>query len=213
MKTAVVTTRLFGENIYVVWDEASLDAAVIDPGMMDAGERGQVEDLVKREQLKVKYVLLTHSHVDHCCSARWTADKFGAKVLGSAKDKLLAENLMGQAKMFHLRITPQPLAIDTALKQGDELHVGEILICVLETPGHTEGGLTYYIPKSGVAFVGDTIFQRSVGRTDLPGGNHAELIVSIKEKLFTLPVDTILAPGHGPTTTVGEELHGNPYVQ
>lgn len=212
MKTAVVTTRLFGENIYLVWDEKSLDAAVIDPGMMDASERGQVVDLVKRERLNVRYVLLTHLHVDHCCSARWTADKFGAKVLGSAKDKLLAENLMGQAEMFHLKITPQPLAIDTALMQGDELNVGEILIRVLATPGHTEGGLTYYMPKSGVAFVGDTIFQGSVGRTDLPGGNHTELIISIKEKLFTLPADTILAPGHGPTTTVGAEQHYNPYV-
>ncbi len=212
MKTAVVTTRLFGENIYIVWDEESLDAAIIDPGMMDADERAHVEDVVATQHLNVKCVLLTHSHVDHCCSARWTADKYGVKVLGSGKDKALAGNLEMQAKMFHLRITPQPLVIDKELKQGDELGIGSVSIHVLETPGHTEGGLAYYIPQSSVAFVGDTIFQRSVGRTDLPGGNHAELISSIKEKLFTLPENTILAPGHGPTTTVKEEIHSNPFV-
>lgn len=212
MKTSIVTTRLFGENIYIIWDENTLEAAIIDPGMMDENERQEVEDVVKQEKLSVKYVLLTHSHIDHACSARWTAEKFGAQVYGSKNDDLLAQSLTGQATMFHLRISPQPLTIDHDLKQGDELTLGNDKIQVLATPGHTEGGLTYYIPQEGVAFVGDTIFQRSVGRTDLPGGNMHTLTESIKSRLFVLPGETILAPGHGPTTTVEEERLGNPFV-
>ena len=117
MKTSIVTTRLFGENIYIIWDETTLEAAIIDPGMMDENERQEVEDVVKQENLSVKYVLLTHSHIDHACSARWTAEKFGAQVYGSKNDDMLAQSLTGQATMFHLRISPQPLTIDHDLKQ------------------------------------------------------------------------------------------------
>ena len=91
MKTSIVTTRLFGENIYIIWDENTLEAAIIDPGMMDENERQEVEDVVKQENLSVKYVLLTHSHIDHACSARWTAEKFGAQVYGSKNDDMLAQ--------------------------------------------------------------------------------------------------------------------------
>lgn len=212
MKHEVVTTRLFGENIYIIWDEITLEAAIIDPGMMDDAERKEVEELIANENLHIKYVLLTHSHVDHACSARWTADNYGVQVLGSEKDEMLASNLAAQATMFHLRISPQPLTIDQNIDQGTNLMIGSTNIKVIATPGHTMGGLTYYVPQEHVAFVGDTIFKRSVGRTDLPGGNMADLIKSIKFQLFTLPGDTILAPGHGEVTTIDEERIGNPFV-
>ena len=162
MKTSIVTTRLFGENIYIIWDETTLEAAIIDPGMMDENECQEVEDVVKQENLSVKYVLLTHSHVDHACSARWTAEKFGAQVYGSKNDDMLAQSLTGQATMFHLRISPQPLTIDHDLKQGDELTLGNDKIQVLATPGHTEGGLMVgmFLPLALTEIVGNLNFTR-----------------------------------------------------
>lgn len=212
MKQKIVTTRLFGENIYIIWDESTHETAVIDPGMMDDKERKEVEDLIANEKLLVKYVLLTHCHVDHACSARWTADKYGAQVLGSEKDEMLARTLAAQAAMFHLRISPRPLTIDRSIDQRNSLMIGNIAIKVIATPGHTMGGLTFYVPQEHTAFVGDTIFKQSIGRTDLPGGNFDSLVQSIKKQLFTLPGETILAPGHGDATIVEEERIGNPFV-
>ena len=118
-----------------------------------------------------------------------------------------------QAQMFHLKIDVQPLVIHKYLIDGDVLTLGDEAIEVIATPGHSLGGLVYYIPNIKTAFVGDTIFQRSIGRTDLPGGNFGELIESIKTKVFKLPHETVLIPGHGPSTTVGEEIRCNPYLQ
>ena len=213
MKTSIVTTRLFGENIYIIWDETTLEAAIIDPGMMDENERQEVEDVVKQENLSVKYVLLTHSHIDHACSARWTDKKFGAQVYGSKNDDMLAQSLTGQATMFHLRISPQPLTIDHDLKQGDELTLGNDKIQVLATPGHTEGGLTYYIPQEGIAFVGDTLFPGGHGRTDLSGGDEAANLRSLSKLARLLPPDTGCLTGHGDSTTMAREPMQNPFMQ
>ncbi|MDO4971717.1 MAG: MBL fold metallo-hydrolase [Bacteroidales bacterium] len=212
MKIENVITQLFGENVFVVWDEATLEAAIIDPGMMDAKEYQAVEEIISREKLGVKYVLLTHSHVDHACAARWAAEKFGAQVFGSKKDSMLASSMTAQASLFHLPIQTNSLSIDKDLEDGDELSLGEMKIKVIATPGHTQGGVVFYISQENIAFVGDTIFQRSVGRTDLPGGNLRTLISSIHSKIFELPGNTVLIPGHGPTTTVDDERQNNPYV-
>ena len=115
--------------------------------------------------------------------------------------------------MFHLKIDVQPLVIHKYLNTGDTLSLDDESIEVIATPGHSLGGLVYYLPEQKTAIVGDTIFQRSIGRTDLPGGNFSELIESIKTKIFTLPPETVLIPGHGPSTTVGEEICCNPYLQ
>ena len=115
--------------------------------------------------------------------------------------------------MFHLKIYVRRVVIHKHLSTGDTVILGDETIEVIATPGHSLGGLVYYIPNIKTAFVGDTIFQRSIGRTDLPGGNFGELIESIKTKVFKLPHATVLIPGHGPSTTVGEEIRCNPYLQ
>ena len=213
MKIQQFTTDLFQENTFVLWNESTKDAIIIDPGMMQDHERNQVDSFIAANQLKINKVLLTHAHIDHAASAAYISTKYGCEVYGNIGDNSLAEGLLMQAQMFHLRIDAQPLVIHQYLNDGDTLALADEKIEVIATPGHSLGGLVYYLPKQNTAIVGDTIFQRSIGRTDLPGGNFTELINSIKTKIFTLPTDTVLIPGHGYSTTVGEEISGNPYLQ
>ncbi len=212
MKFLNFSTKLFGENIFILFDETSREAAIIDPGMMEAGEFSQLEEMVSQEGLHVKYVLLTHAHIDHACAAKWAADKYGAPICGSTADQMYASSMKEQAQLFHLPIRPDTFKIDTPLSEGDVLTLGETTIQVIATPGHTKGGLVFYILQDSIAFVGDTIFNGSVGRTDLPGGDFATLSESIRTKIYTLPADTILHSGHGPATTVHKEKNFNPYV-
>lgn len=212
MKFLNFSTKLFGENIFILFDETSREAAIIDPGMMEDGEFSQLEDKVSQEGLHVKYVLLTHAHIDHACAAKWAAEKYGAPICGSTADQTYASSMKEQAIMFHLPIRPDEFTIDKPLSDGDVLTLGASTIQVIATPGHTKGGLVFYIPQTGIAFVGDTIFRGSVGRTDLPGGDMGELTESIRTKIYTLPAATNLHPGHGFATTVEEEKNFNPYV-
>ena len=212
MKVSKIETALFGENIYILWNEEIREAVVVDPGMMRETEYEHFSDFIEKNALKVTHVLLTHAHIDHACAARWVADKYGVLVEGSEKDAEYAENMAAQVAMFHLNIKVEPLKIDVDLTDGDVIKLGDEEICVLETPGHSLGGLVYYIPSIASAMVGDTIFRYSIGRTDLPGGSFATLEESIKNKVLALPGETTLYPGHGPETTVAEEMMHNPYV-
>ena len=202
----------FGENMYILWDEASHEAVVIDPGMMREGEREMVTKFIDEHQLKVKHVLLTHLHVDHITGARWLADKTGADVCGSALDNPLGQELPDQVAHFRINIEVEPLTVDHNLSDGDTLPLGDEIIQVLHVPGHSPGGLAFYVPQSNLLFSGDTIFNGSIGRTDLWGGDFAQLINSIREKILPLPDETVIAPGHGPTTTVADEKRCNPFL-
>ena len=202
----------FGENMYILWDEASHEAVVIDPGMMREGEREMVTKFIDEHQLNVKHVLLTHLHVDHITGARWLADKTGADVCGSALDNPLGQELPDQVAHFRINIEVEPLTVDRNLSEGDTLPLGDEIIQVLHVPGHSPGGLAFYVPQSNLLFSGDTIFNGSIGRTDLWGGDFAQLINSIREKILPLPDETIIASGHGPTTTVADEKRCNPFL-
>lgn len=213
MKIKQFTTNLFQENTFVLWSDKTNDAIIIDPGMMQNYERDIVDRFISDNNLTVNKVLLTHAHIDHAASAAYISTKYGCEVYANLGDNSLAEGLSMQAQMFHLKIDVQPLMIHKYLIDGDVLTLGDETIQVIATPGHSLGGLVYYLPEQKTAIVGDTIFQRSIGRTDLPGGNFSELIESIKTKVFTLPPETVLIPGHGPSTTVGEEIQSNPFLQ
>ncbi|MGN1264480.1 MAG: MBL fold metallo-hydrolase, partial [Muribaculaceae bacterium] len=163
--------------------------------------------------LKVKYILLTHAHLDHAAAAEDLAKKYGVEVYANMSDAELAQNLPDQAMRFRLPVNLKPLKFDKFLNDGDILMLGDERIEVIATPGHSMGGLMYYVPESGFACVGDTIFQGSIGRTDLPGGDFYTLINAIKEKVFSLPDETVLFSGHGPSTTVLREKQMNPYVR
>ena len=207
-----MTVNPFGENMYILWDEASRDAVVVDPGMMREAEREMVTKFIEGQDLNVIHILLTHMHIDHITSARWLADKTGADVCACALDAQLGRELPDQVAQFHLKIESEPLVIDRMLSDGDVLPLGEESIQVLHVPGHSPGGLAFYLPQSGLLISGDTIFNGSVGRTDLWGGDMAQLINSIREKILPLPDETVIASGHGPTTTIADEKRCNPFL-
>ena len=207
-----MTVNPFGENMYILWDEASRDAVVVDPGMMRDTEREMVTKFIEDQKLNVIHILLTHLHIDHITSARWLADKTGADVCACALDAQLGRELPDQVAQFHLKIESEPLVIDHILSDGDVLPLGEESIQVLHVPGHSPGGLAFYLPQSGLLISGDTIFNGSVGRTDLWGGDMAQLINSIREKILPLPDETVIASGHGPTTTIADEKRCNPFL-
>ncbi len=212
MNATQLTVNPFGENMYILWDDATHEAAVIDPGMMRDTERKMVTDFISEHELKVKHILLTHLHLDHAVSARWLADETGTDVCGSFLDAALGRELPEQVAMFHLKIESEALIIDRNLADGDTISLGDEIIQVLHVPGHSPGGLAFYLPESALLISGDTIFNGSIGRTDLMGGDMATLLNSIREKIFPLPDETVIAPGHGPTTTVADEKRFNPFL-
>ena len=197
----------FGTNCYFVYREGKEDVIFFDPG--DQG--GYIYDKLSEHGLKVKAILLTHGHFDHIAGVKELKEKSGAKVyaLDAEADFLMDidKNLTSQ---FGRPITITP---DVLLKDGEELTLFDIDIKVIATPGHTEGGASYYIKEAGFLISGDTLFEGSVGRTDFPTGSMSVLVRSIKEKLFTLPDDTKVYPGHGEMTTIGDEKKYNPFVQ
>jgi len=212
INATMMTVNMFGENMYILWDEGTHDAVVVDPGMMRDAEREMVTKFIKGQELNVKHILLTHLHIDHITGARWLADQTGADVCGSALDAQLGRELPEQVAQFHINIETQPLELDRNLADGDTIPLGDEMIQVLHVPGHSPGGLAFYLSQSGLLISGDTIFNGSVGRTDLMGGDMAQLINSIHEKILPLPDETVIASGHGPTTTIADEKRCNPFL-
>ena len=151
-------------------------------------------------------------HIDHITGARWLAQQTGADVCGSPYDAQLGLELPEQVAQFHLKIECEPLVLDRELHDGDIIPLGDEIIEVLHVPGHSPGGLAFYLPQSALLISGDTIFNGSVGRTDLMGGDMAQLINSIHEKILPLPDETVIASGHGPTTTIADEKRMNPFL-
>ena len=194
-------------NCYVVGCEETMQGAVIDPG----GEGKRLVREIERSKLDIKYVLITHAHFDHIGGIADVIEATGAKLAIHPNERPLLE-ADGGASMWGLTVKSSPPP-DAELSDGQTIEVGQLSFQVLLTPGHSPGGVTFYEPNEGVAFVGDVLFSSGIGRTDLHGGSHQTLMRSIKEVLFALPDDTVIYPGHGPKTTVGQEKRSNPWVQ
>ena len=212
MRISRFTMNPFGMNCYILWSAPGGQCIVVDPGMMQQSEKDMITSFIDGNNLTLKHLLLTHCHVDHACAARWLANHYGVKIEGGAKDAVIAEQIPLQAARFGLKIDSSPLVIDSELADGDVINFTGEEIRVLETPGHSPGSLSFYCPDSSVVLTGDVVFQSSIGRTDLHGGSFSVLIDSIKTKIMTLPPDTVIAPGHGDTTTVADEMVYNPYI-
>ncbi len=212
MKLEQFVFNPFGENTYLIWDETSGNAAIIDPGMAYAEEKEAIEAAIAANGLTLQYILLTHQHLDHTFGIDFLADKYSPSIVGHKADIPLGCMRDEQARRFGVRMSFSPLELDRLVEDNDVIKLGATDINVIATPGHSLGGVCYYVPSAGIVFTGDTLFQQSVGRTDLPGGNHSTLIASIKSKLFVLPDNTIVYPGHGPATTIGNEKRSNPFV-
>lgn len=203
----------FGEHTYLVWDSETNEAMVVDPGMSNARERLEFDAYISEHNLTLMHMVNTHLHLDHTWGNDYVAQTYGLKTEANDGDAFFGERRVEQARMFGMRADELgALSIDVNLKEGDIIKVGVLRFRVLEVPGHSPGGIALYEPNQGVLFSGDSLFESSVGRTDLAGGNHARLIESIRAKLLTLPLSTVVYPGHGDPTTIARELTTNPYL-
>ena len=191
----------FGTNMYLVWDEDSKKAFIVDPG----AESVQMENAISENKLQPEYIILTHAHGDHTGGIDPLKEKYpGIKLVANrAERKMLAERSSISGGAGH--------TADIEVTDGDTLDVGPMHLCFIDCPGHTPGGMSVLLGK--VLFSGDTLFMSSVGRTDLPGGDWDTLMHTIREKLFVLPDDTVVLPGHMQETTIGFEKRCNPFVR
>lgn len=213
MKVKRFEFNMFGENTYVVFDESSRQAAIIDPGMMNESENSRLAGFIADNRLSVRHIIATHIHIDHILGISFAETAYGVGLTASEADLMLADRIAAQAQMFHLKVSvPERIAIDHPIADGDSITIGDDALSVIAVPGHSLGSVALYSRKSGFLFSGDALFQGSIGRTDLPGGNYAQLIASLQNRLMTLPDSTVVYPGHGPATTIGDEKKFNPYL-
>ena len=212
MNIVKFTVNPFGENTYILRSDTSSKAIIVDPGMMTASEREAVDRHIVQNALEPQCILVTHMHIDHVASAAWLARNYNVNIKASKADAQLAASLPAQAARFGLKIELKPIEGYDTIGGGDSLSLDDEVINVLASPGHSPGGLAFYLPQSGVVLVGDSLFLGSIGRTDLPGGSHEQLVESIRTNILTLPGETTVLPGHGPQTSVANEKAHNPYV-
>jgi glyoxylase-like metal-dependent hydrolase (beta-lactamase superfamily II) len=194
-------------NCSVIGDEITREAMVIDPG----DDIARVLLLIEKHDLTVKQIVITHAHIDHVGGAMKLRAATGAPILLNQNDYALLKMLDVQAKWIGMK-DPGKVEIDNSIGQADTVKAGSLVANVIHTPGHTEGSVCLYFPTESKLIAGDTLFAGSVGRTDLPGGSSEKIIKSLHEKVMTLPDDTLVVPGHGPLTTIGEERESNPFL-
>jgi len=197
-------------NSYIVrGDDNSSKCAIIDTGL----ESDALMDFLVRQQLHPVAVILTHGHADHIAGVQLLRDRFPDIEIYIHKGdaRMLTDPQANLSILSGMNFTTDPAQI--ILEDNQEIELADIKLKVIHTPGHTPGGISLYSQEDGIAFVGDTLFLDSVGRTDFPGGSMHQLIKSIKEKLFTLPDETICYPGHGPATTIAKEKLHNPFLR
>jgi len=199
----------FQQNCTLIWDDATKVGAVVDPG----GDLDRIEAAIREQGVTVEKILLTHGHVDHAAGADELRERLGVPIEGPHQaDKFLLDSLPETAANYGLGAA-RPVTPDRWLDEGDAVTVGGLAFDILHCPGHSPGSVVFVSRDARFALVGDVVFKGSVGRTDLPGGNHEQLIHAIKEKVLPLGDDVAFIPGHGPTSTLGAERVSNPFLQ
>jgi hydroxyacylglutathione hydrolase len=208
MRFEIIPVTPFEQNCSLVWCEATGSAALVDPG----GDTDVLLAAVERAGVTLEKLLLTHAHIDHVAGTPTLARTLGLPIYGpQEEDAFWLDGLPEQARMFGFPPV-DAFRPDHWLHDGDTVELGELHFQVIHCPGHTPGHVVFHEPASRHAFVGDVLFQGSIGRTDFPRGDHRALIHSIREKLFPLGDDVAFVPGHGPMSTFGRERRSNPYV-
>lgn len=194
-------------NTYLAVDEKTNEGFIVDPG----GYNKVLTKEVRDNDVNIKYIILTHGHSDHICGVNEHKAEFpDAKIVAYKDEEAMLENPnLNQSPGFGV---PYSTKADILVSDGDELKVGDVTLKFIHTPGHTEGGMCIYVKEAKALFSGDTLFRQSIGRTDFPGGSYKEIMDSIRKKLFLLPDDTNVFPGHMGTTSIGFEKENNPFV-
>lgn len=211
MKIVIFQFSLFGINTYLIYDPESLECAIVDPGMSNPSEEKAITDYIEKNNLKLTHIINTHLHIDHAAGIPFLRKKYGAPLLAHIGDSGLGKRVDMQARMFGLDMDLDSIEISQYIEDGDKIKIGNGELEVIAVPGHSKGSIALYDKEDKFLISGDALFQGSIGRTDLPGGNYRELIDNITTRLFSLPDDTVVYPGHGPSTTIGIEKRSNPF--
>ena len=196
--------NFFAENTILLWDEETKISAVVDPGMSPNEEEKVFDAFLIENKLQLKYLINTHCHIDHILGCNYIKSKYGANYYAPEKDLILLKNSSTQAEMFGLDMDNPP-APDEFISEGTDLSLGDSKLIFLYTPGHTPGEFCIYLKEEKICVTGDVLFKEGIGRTDLWGGDYSTLINSIEKKLFSLPEDVKIYPGHGESSTIGHE--------
>ena len=194
-------------NCSIIGDEGTREALVIDPG----DEIEHILSVLNKHQLTVKQIIVTHAHIDHVGGAMKLKRATGAPILLNKNDYALLKMLDVQASWIGAA-SPEAVEIDQNLDDQATIHCGTISAIAMHTPGHTEGSVCLYFPSQQKLIAGDTLFAGSIGRTDLPGGSFNKIIASLHDRVLALPDETVVVPGHGALTTIGEERESNPFL-
>jgi hydroxyacylglutathione hydrolase len=195
-------------NCSIFGDETSGEAVVIDPG----DEIGRIASVLEKHRLRVTAIIVTHAHIDHIGGAEKLKALTGAPVYMNSNDRELYDQIDTQAQWLGVA-TPFKTDIDVNAREGETVNLGAAEFQVLDTPGHTQGSISVWIPSENKLVAGDTLFLDSIGRTDLPGGNPTQILRSIHDKLLPLDDAVVVIPGHGPNTTIGRERRRNPFLR
>lgn len=202
----------FSENTYIVWDEESSEGMIIDPGCSYSTEEKELEDFITARNIVLKYLIITHCHIDHILGCRFIIEKYSPVYLVPKDDISLLKEAKTQASAFGLDIEEPPMP-DNYLNENSDIILGNTRVKIIFTPGHSPGEHCLYFEKEKFCITGDVLFKNSIGRTDLWGGDHSTLMASIKNKLLTLPDEVVIYPGHGDSSKVGIEKSENPFLR
>lgn len=206
-----LTFNPFSENTYIVADETG-ECIIVDPGCYDPEEEEELAGLIEQKGLRPVKLVLTHSHIDHVLGNSFVCSRYQVPIYAHtlAPKGLQYAEVFGQ--FYGIRCKPSP-EINMLMEEGDVLTFGNTRLESLYCPGHSPDSLVFYHREQGFVLAGDVLFYGSIGRTDLPGGSHEQLLDSIRTKLFTLPPETLVYNGHGPETEIGHEMRTNPFLQ
>lgn len=204
------TFNAFQENTYLLYDETK-SAVIIDPGCSNSSEERELLNFIEQEELSLEHLINTHCHVDHVLGLNFIADKFNLPAQFHALDLQVLEAVPNYATMYGFNVMPFS-GEKKFIAEGDKITFGKTTLDVLFVPGHAPGHVVFVYHPEKIVIGGDVLFYGSIGRTDLPGGDHETLITSIKSKLFPLGDDYVVYPGHGPKTNIGFEKKNNPFL-
>lgn len=211
MDIAIFTFNSFAENTYVLYDDTK-ECVIFDPGCSNEDEQNQLTDFIESNGLTPVKLVNTHCHIDHVLGNKFVSDKYGLPLISHKGEAVVLAMQPQISTMYGIAYDPSP-SITEFLDDGDTLEFGNTKLKVLFTPGHSPASISFYNEEARILIGGDVLFQGSIGRTDLPGGDFDTLARSIKEKFYVLPDEVKVFSGHGESTTIGEEKRTNPFVR